>query len=771
MKLTHPAIRLAGALLLGTLGALIFQISATSANTPLLNLVDNNQMDLVIGDTPSLTNTPRIGINLGQWTSWGAEQLSRNILKNPGFEGIIDRALVRVSDIHRHGFSDDESWLARADGFWAGADFQVLTGSATGQSGQILDSVAKNAKGRPEYRVTGSTSGLAEGDIIALTIQRDHLLPDRWWIPQAETAFVRPNSSLTPPGSPGLRSIGLHASTGSSVQLAHHLDTIGERAGKLLQVNGLWQLGLWVHGEKAGAANLQIRFHRHGSTPFIHLQHPVKPGWHYLEHRFDATDAGPIGALELELKVTSGVVHLDDIWLGPLHPNPLLSDKKTRLATETFNPYLISLLQRIRPGYLRDWQGQLGDTLNNRLATPFARRTSRYRPGDSDFSYGLAEFIDLSHLIGAQPWIVLPTTFSTNEALQLGAWLAEKITQYEFQEVIVEFGNENWNTIFRPAGIQDPLHHGAAADHLFIALRKGAEGHPAIRTAINAQHANPYAALQFAVASQTADILGLAPYFLNRLDASDRGHEQELLFAGDGGRMAQIVAQRPRHQQVAVYEINLHTTRGDMPKHVRDAVVTSNEAGAALAQNLLKHLNLGVRRQNVYRLTGYDTFLQDRSDLTKLFGIAYDLAQDSRLRATGTAVEMLNRVIGGDLHPIMMTSPSEGFLTASAFRHDRGWAVAMVSASPNPQTVRLQFPGENTPLPAQIRFLGDTATPLPLAYLITERGIQLTLPPYSLVTMEPKIHNDDMIAFTPSFLIVSVDQRQRDKQDAQEDPK
>jgi len=165
--------------------------------------------------------------------------------------------------------------------------------------------------------------------------------------------------------------------------------------------------------------------------------------------------------------------------------------------------------------------------------------------------------------------------------------------------------------------------------------------------------------------------------------------------------------------------------------------VTSTQAGVALAQNLLHHLNRGVLRQNVYRITGYDTFLQDRSDLTQLFGIARDLAHESSLRPTGTAVEMLNRVIGGHLHPITIPDPAQAFLTASAFRHDRGWAVAVVSASPHPQTLRLHFPDDDAPLPTEARFLGGPLTDLPSPPQITERQIELTLPPFSLVTLEP----------------------------------
>ena len=732
MRFTRAAVWLAGAALLGTLGVVAGKAPATDGSASVTGTID-----LVIGDTPILVDTPRIGLNLGQWTTWGAEQLSRNVLKNPGFEGVIDRALVRASDVHRHGFSDDESWLARADGFWAGAGFEVLTGTAAGQSGQVLASVASNARGRPEYRVASPVPGLAEGDIVALTRIRDDLPPARWWLPKAGEGTVRTNPTLLAPGSPGQRSLGLHPHSGSGVRVVSHLDAIGKRAGKLLPVRGSWRLGLWVHGPEQGGAHLQIRFHRDGSAPFIQLQHPVEPGWHYLDHPFAADDLGPVGPLEFILEASGGVVHLDDVWLGPVQPEGTSPESGGDLATEVFNPQLIRLLEQLRPGYLRDWQGQLGDTLDNRLAPPFARRTTRYRPGDSDFGYGLPEFLDLNRLVGAQPWLILPTTFSPDEARQLGAWLAQRIADHGFDEVIVEFGNENWNAVFRPAGIQDPKHHGAAADRLFAALREGADGHPAIRTAINAQYVNPHAALRFAGASQEADILALAPYFLYRLDATDRGRELELLFAGDGGHMARMLAERPLQQQIAVYEINLHTTRGDMPRHERDAVVTSTEAGVALAQNLLHHLNRGVRRQNVYRVTGYDTLLQDRSDLTQLFGIARDLAHESSLRPTGTAVEMLNRVIGGNLHPIAMSGAAQAFLTASAFRHDRGWAVAVVSASPYPQTLRLHFPDDGAPLPTEVRLLGGPVTDPPTPPQIAERRIELTLPPFSLVTLLP----------------------------------
>jgi hypothetical protein len=139
----------------------------------------------------------------------------------------------------------------------------------------------------------------------------------------------------------------------------------------------------------------------------------------------------------------------------------------------------------------------------------------------------------------------------------------------------------------------------------------------------------------------------------------------------------------------------------------------------------------------VYRVTGYDTFLHDRSDLTQLFGIARDLAHESSLRPTGTAVEMLNGVIGGNLHPIAIPGPAQAFLTASAFRHDHGWAVAVVSASPDPHTLRLHFPDDGAPLPTQVRLPGRTPRPNRQSPPQVADRDRMTVPPFSLITLEP----------------------------------
>lgn len=701
--------------------------------------------------TPLVANVERIGMNLGHSTYWGAEQLRRNVLGNPGFEGIIDRALVRVAHVDHDRFSDDQTWLAREDGFWSGAAYEILTGAAAGARGVIFDSRAAGRHALPELITDGLDDRLAPGDMVALTRIRDDLPPTHWWLPDNTNGRVQIDAARTAPKSPGRRSLSLTPLSGATLRLSSHLDTIGARAGKLLPVEGPWLFSLWIHAETGDPPRVRILFRRHGSAPILDLTLRPEPGWQRMEQRFDAVDTGPIGALELAIEVSGpGQVHLDDIWLGP-------SAAEDETATEgggpaapgasAFRPEVIAALMQLRPGYLRDWQGQLGDTLDNRLAEPHARRASRYRPGNgAEYGYGLPEFLDLSRSVGANPWLVMPTTFTTDEARRLGAWLAERIETDGFSDVLVEFGNENWNAIFRPAGIQDAAHHGTAADRLFTALEEGAGNHPALRRVVNAQHANPYSAGKVAAASTKADILAVAPYMLSRLDAADRDRALELLFADDSGRLTEIVSRQPAEQELAVYEVNLHTTRGDAAADDRAALVTGAASGPALAKRLLEAMALGARRQCVYTLAGFDTQLEGSSSLVPLFGVTRDLTRGDRLRPTGWAVALLNQVVGGDLHRAFITDEGTGLLVAP-FRGPQGWSVAIVSDAPEPRRLTLRFPDTQSPRPTLGRVLdasdpfkgnetADEVRPQSLAVrTIGKDRIRVTVPAYSLVVL------------------------------------
>jgi len=648
-----------------------------------------------------LATVRRIGINLGSWQAWGANQLCRNVLQNPGFEGMIDRAIVIVRTVDGPTFTDDVTYLGRPDGFWRGATYDVRTGAAAGVQGTVADSQRAGPDGFPRYSAQLPIAGLAPGDVVALTRTDDTQPADRWLAGDR----VAPVVGDVRPGSPGRRSVALSADGTTPTDMVTYLDSIGDRAGKLLPVDGHWRLSFWSKAEGTGL-DLRVRFVRQGSAAFVDRQITPGPQWQATTIDFDPVDAGPPGTLEVHFWARgNGRVFLDDVDLGATDDPP-----------GGFRAAVVEVLRALRPGYLRDWQGGQGFTLENRLVAGFGRRTTRCSPAPTAtlYEYGLPEFFDLCHAVDAQPWVVAPTPFSDRELRGLGQLVATRATSDGFDDVVVEFGNENWNPLSRASGITNPTAYGPAAERAFGLLR-GAGG-PALRTAVNGQFANPRAALAFARVAPHADVLGVGPYFLFSLDAGlTPAQRLAALNPDDTGDFGTLSAALGSGPELAVYEVNLHTTGGDAPATERDPTVGGTAAGAALARRILQSQAAGARRIMAYELAGYDMWTNDHKGFVKLWGVARDLGPTRRLRSTGLAVAMLNRVIGGDLHQVSLTPPATD-LTAAAYRTPQGWSGAVASV-------------RNVPVPVTVAFPPQPAAPLPVRAL-------------SLTAADPWVTND-----------------------------
>ncbi|MBI3795411.1 MAG: hypothetical protein HY268_00365, partial [Deltaproteobacteria bacterium] len=362
------------------------------------------------------------------------------------------------------------------------------------------------------------------------------------------------------------------------------------------------------------------------------------------------------------------------------------------------------------------------------------------------------DFLDLCRSVGANPWIIIPPTFADKELLQLGHFLASRARKDAFSEILVEFGNENWNPLFRPAGIPDPQAHGEAAERAFQKIRDGAGRALPLQMVVNGQHANPALAFEFAKRVPSANLLAIAPYFLYSLEANTPLLTSGLpaLFAGDEGQLSSIAEGLPSlKKELGVYEVNLHTTGGNAPPAEREPVVNGAAAGSALAKRLLEALTLGARRQCVYTLAGYDTYLADSAGLVKLWGIVRDLGETQRLRPTGLALAMLNRAVGGDLHTFHYTNTTPiTDMTVGVFCSAAGWSAAVVSASAEAREVSLAFPAASCALPHSLLRLDapspDATNENDEQVRIVEEPmpssgttLRFTVPPWGLVVLLP----------------------------------
>lgn len=682
---------------------------------------------------PFLRNVPRLGVNLGTWTSWGAEQLPAGVVPNPGLEGLLDRTIVVVKEARATRFADDSPWFGRADGFWAGARFDVRTGALAGVSGRIARSLEKGPSGLPEFEPEQLLEGLAPGDVVALTRVEDAGTPPNWWVPAGSRGLVR-SSTQTRPGSPGVRSVSLDGRTGRRAELFSYFDAIGSEAGKMLPVTGEWALSFWV---RAGAlpARLTVSFRR-GSQPEL-VSRLLDPGtgWKRVELPFTGKDDGPSGTLELRFTAEDGQVLLDDVELGPV------------LRTAGFRDEVAAALRSLAPGILRDWQGQLGDTLENRLSSPFARRSSRYRSGEADihFHYGIPEFLDLCRSVGAMPWLVASPAFSDDEWRDLGKLLAGP-PGAGFREILVEFGNENWNPTFRQGGIPAPPAHREALLRAGRFLMEGAGTAP-VRIVANGPARDPSRAVAFAGGLPVHGLLAVAPYFFYRVAAgSTIGQRLEAMLEADDGDLASLAkAVGEGGTELASAELNVHATFGDASPEQRDPIVTGAAAGTALARRALAALSLGFRRQCVYSLGGFATPLAERSGLVRLFGVTRDLAGPVHLRPTGMALGLLNRALPGDAHGVGAKVPAG--LTTVAIRSGEGWSAALVSTRDTPADVEVVFPPSGAlPSGALVLAADDplagnesaaNVAVAPLRSVVRGRSVTVRLPPRSVVALLP----------------------------------
>lgn len=622
----------------------------------------------------------RYGLNLGGPSAWGAEQLLANAVANPGFESVLDRSLVTIEAQGAGYWVRDVSWTTRAAGFWRGARGDVLTGVHAGTPFTVVDDLATPQENRAHLHLDQPLPQLRSGDVVSLQTQTTPLIPARWW-GQGRISTVAGG----PPGSLGGHVARLEPAPTGTTELASYMDTL-ERAGRMLPVSGPWELRFAARATGGKPAQLRVRLARDGGAVFV--DQVLSPGaaWEWQRLAFTGRElARGKGTLSLSFTLVQGTLELDEVYLGEATP-----------GAGGFRTAVVDTLRQLQPGYLRDWQGQLGDTAANRVAAGAARRPVRYRAGDAEVlhTHSVQQVVALSQAVGARPWLVLPTTFSASEAAQFGTELRRLMGAAHLDQVVVEFGNENWNPLFSSAGLVNAATHREAAQRAMAALRVGfgsqQPGGPELVTMVNARLGDGESLSAFGPLP-AVDRVSVAPYFSYQFD-SDTPLAQQLAQAFSPDQDAQLTTMASQatalNTRLSAYELNLHTTEGSASTVMRNALVAGAASGPALARRLLAGSLAGVGEQAVYALAGFDAFTAN-GELVRLFGITRDLATAGRLRPTGVALAMLNSVAGGTVYTANCQGPACSGLTAAAFAADPArWAV--VNGHDGPRTLRLR---------------------------------------------------------------------------------
>lgn len=718
--------------------AFIIHLLGTEKNKN-ANLPDP-EITYTINDTPTIPQAEKIGINLGKATSHGTSQLLNNVLQNPGLEGRIDRHLVIVSQADGSSFSDEAGW-GYPNGEWDEAEYQIRTGKSAGKRGNVKRSLNSGDHGFPQYFSHSTLPPLEPNDIIVLTRVRRPDLPDMWQARYTQTTKIDPETSR--PHSKGTQTIKLTPTSTSRAEVSYSMDTIAERAGKGLQVEGKWRFHVWAKSEKPNG-ELIVFFSRKGSPkPFFKSTLELTTEWQEYLIDFTGNDNGPPGELKLTLTAfqPENSVWLDDLYLGKLYQE-----------SEPFRKEVVDAIKELAPSFIREFPST-GDSWENRMAPPHERRTwmGRLAGGRSEavYSYSLPDFISLCAEVGANPWIVVPPTLSNYESQQMGHYLEKHASR--FSEVILEFGHENWNWLYRPTAVPYPQQHGVLADHVFDLISKASGNRVNLIKFVNGQYTSPWESVQFLQMASTADGLTIAPYLLPSMDRSMPDKQAlRMLYQQDFSPLYETAREvYAQDKELALYEVNFNTIQGNARGYERNRLISGAAAGSAFGKHLIRFLFAGARPVMVYNLAQYDTAAWEVNDFVNLWGIVRDFGPPVRYRPTGLAVKLLNQVIQGSMYQLRPVEGNESYaegITLAAFRGEDSWNLAAVSESEFPRTIKIDFPLDGRALPQKISSISfqspfdnneesETVTIETLEASIDDRSVIFQLPAYGMIVI------------------------------------
>jgi hypothetical protein len=492
---------------------------------------------------------------------------------------------------------------------------------------------------------------------------------------------VRGGGTLTPersdlaPGSKGRQALRMTATApGSLAQVNAYYDTSNEKV--FVHLHGHYRLSFKAKSASGSRIlNVHVRRLSPGLPNYIDLQLPLTTAWAQYHQDFSANEGAIApGSVEISFSITGGAVLLDDMSLEPVGGDP---------ANHTaFRDEVLETLRDLHPGVLRMMGSyeELGSTIDNLLAPVGARVRSGYLTWytpTEEISIGIPEFLDLCQAVGAEPWIVVPTAMSQEEARKLAEFFAGSASSEggalrvasghpqpwtrTFRTIHFELGNEAWsanyqgNMGYQGESIEDSAAYGRRSNMVFSAIRAAA-GADAARfdLAVNTQAG--WAARNAALmpASTLANTVAIAPYLMSSVtdwSTDDR------LFSPLLAQSEQMAREGILHdtkasvggRQLAVYEVNLHTTGGTAPESVLDRITPSAAAGVALAGHMMRMMrDFGVRDEMIFSLSQY-RFKRGDGTPVRLWGTVVEMGAAGNRRPQFLAASLVNRVLHGDL--------------------------------------------------------------------------------------------------------------------------
>jgi hypothetical protein len=613
----------------------------------------------------------RLGVNLGDQTYWDSGQMLKNLVfQNPGFEGMKYRSIFYCAVATATTCQDNNQGSPQPTGFWTGGTYYVMSGNAAGATGTVVSSTGANnaVVGAGQTLQFDQNLNLSSGDYVSVVNYFPGSGTDGWWASTSGGATITTEMTDLSPETPGKQALLLSASgSGQSAGVVQYFD--GWTGISFVQLNGSFQVTFRAKGV-GGNNQLSVLAQRLGYGPYTQQTLTLTNQWQDYTLTFSAAETGKaIGTVQLVFNVSGSNVELDDVsWT---------QTNSSASNTSPFRDGVVQALKELNPGTIRMMASAagLGSDVINQIQVPFAR----YREGfnifgtkEDDIAYGIHEFLQLCQVVGADPYMTIPTATTPEEMTEFIQYLtgdgsdpysALRISRGQvqpwttvFNKIHIELGNETWNAAFKGEWILEPQ-YGQWANAVFGAARKTpgfqASNFDLVLSGFSASAGYNQGNL---AASTEHDSMDIAPYLLS----SAKNEPQETMFGAlfaepemyesPGGRVYEVLkvaAAAPTPTHVNVYETNLSTTGGSITEAQVNGLTPSIGAGIAHTDHMLQMMRLGVKYQNAFALPQYG--VNGGPGLVKLWGIVVDMGNTNRRRPQFLTQAMANSVIGGDM--------------------------------------------------------------------------------------------------------------------------
>ena len=616
-----------------------------------------------------LPNVTRLGINLGEQTYYDSGQMTKNLLyRNPGFEGMEYRSILHCLVGGAGTCIDTRHAFQWPTGFWDGARYEVIDGGASGQRGKVTKSGPSNDGSGGGYglRLDGRAA-IGAGDWLAVSKEFPGDPASGWWPSMQGGAHLEAERKDLSPLTAGRQALRVEAGNpDQSAEIKSYFDTTEGRS--FLRLKGAYRLSFRAKS-LSGAQLIHVCVKRIANPTRVYLDRdiPLTRSWGDYQADFNADEEAAVAApVEVSFSVNEEALLLDDVDLE--------QTSGRRSNGTAFRDEVVDTLKELHPGVLRlmSSHAELGSTIDNLLKVPMARQRSGFSTWSSsmeDIPVGIPEFLELSSEVGAEPWIVAPTAMSREEAVELAEYLAGapstvggaiRVAQgrrepwtHAFRTIHIELGNETWNGIFQGETIEDAAEYGRRANQVFGAFRTAAGPDRAqFDLVVGAFTAVPDRNSSLLTAASQADSLAIAPYLMHSVTnwKSDDDLFGPLLaqpeqMSRDGVVEAARVSARGR--QLAVYEVNLHTTEGTAPADVLNRFTPSAAAGIAVTGHMLRMMrDQGIRDEMLFSLPQFD-FKRSDGTPVRLWGSVVEMG--GRWRPQLITEALANRAMRGEM--------------------------------------------------------------------------------------------------------------------------